>query len=118
LFGLRTYYSVFLIGLLNGLLPCGLVYIALAGAIVSSGPYEGALYMFLFGLGTIPVLLSATLAGNVIGTRFRNMVKKSVPYFILLIAVLFILRGLNLGIPYISPKMEAKKNHPACCHGE
>ncbi len=118
LFSRTTYLSVFIIGLLNGLLPCGLVYIALAGAVVSSGPYEGALYMFLFGLGTIPVLLAVTVAGNIIGLKFRNMAKKIIPYFIILIGVLFILRGLNLGIPYISPKMEAKKTVPECCHGE
>ncbi|MCX6283540.1 MAG: sulfite exporter TauE/SafE family protein [Bacteroidetes bacterium] len=118
LFSRRTYFSVFIIGLLNGLLPCGLVYIALAGAVVSSGPGEGAMYMFLFGLGTVPVLLAVTVAGNIIGLKFRNMAKKFIPYFILLIGVLFILRGLNLGIPYISPRMEAKKTVPACCHGE
>jgi hypothetical protein len=117
-FDRRTYLSVFIIGLLNGLLPCGLVYIALAGAVVSKGPCEGALYMFLFGLGTVPVLLAVTMAGNVIGTGFRSVVKKVIPYFILMVAILFILRGLNLGIPYVSPKMEAKKNHPACCHDE
>ena len=116
-FARRTYLSVLLIGLLNGLLPCGLVYMALAGAVVSSGPVEGALYMFLFGLGTIPVLLTVTFAGNIIGLTFRNMVRKVIPYMILLIGILFILRGLNLGIPYISPKMESEKQVPACCHG-
>jgi len=109
---------VFIIGLLNGLLPCGLVYLALAGAVVSSGPFEGAFYMFFFGLGTMPVLLAVTLAGNVIGLKFRNLVKKLIPYLILIIGILFILRGLNLGIPYISPKMDTKTEVPACCHGE
>ena len=118
LFSKRTYFSVFIIGLFNGLLPCGLVYIALAGAVVSKGAFTGALYMFLFGLGTMPVLLTVTLAGNIIGLSFRNQVKKIIPYLILLIGILFILRGLNLGIPYVSPKMEEKKNVPACCHGE
>jgi uncharacterized protein len=118
LFGSSSYISVFTIGLLNGLLPCGLVYIALAGALVASDPLHGAVLMFLFGAGTIPVLLFVTLAGNIIGIRFRNRVRKIIPYFIILIGVLFILRGLNLGIPYISPKMTEKKNHPACCHEE
>ncbi len=117
-FSRRTYSSVFIIGLLNGLLPCGLVYLALAGAVVSSGPFEGAFYMFFFGLGTMPVLLAVTLAGNVIGLKFRNLVKKLIPYLILIIGILFILRGLNLGIPYISPKMDTKTEVPACCHGE
>lgn len=118
LFSKRSYVSVFVIGLFNGLLPCGLVYIALAGAVVSESALSGALYMFLFGLGTIPVLLAVTSAGNFIGLSFRNQVKRVIPYIILLIGILFILRGLNLGIPYVSPKMEEKKNVPACCHGE
>ena len=117
-FSRRSYGSVFIIGLLNGLLPCGLVYIALAGAVVSSGPFEGALYMLFFGIGTMPVMVAATLAGNLIGLKFRNFVKKLIPYLILLIGILFILRGLNLGIPYISPKMDVKTEVPACCHGE
>ncbi len=118
LLGRQTYISVFFIGLLNGLLPCGLVYIALAGAVVSQGPYGGALHMFFFGLGTIPVLLAVSLAGNAIGLKFRNRVRMFIPYAIVLIGILFILRGMNLGIPYVSPKMEAKKNVPECCHGE
>jgi len=118
LFAKRTYFSVFVIGLLNGLLPCGLVYLALARAVISSGPLEGALYMVLFGLGTVPVMLAVTLAGNAIGLRFRNMVRKVIPVLVLLIGLLFILRGLNLGIPYVSPKMETEKKVPACCHGE
>ncbi len=118
LFSRRNYFSVLIIGLLNGLLPCGLVYIALAGAVVSQGPAEGFLYMFLFGLGTMPVLIAVTLAGNILGIRFRNQVKNLIPYIIVLIGILFILRGLNLGIPYVSPKMEPQKTVPACCHGE
>ena len=118
LFTNRTYISVFIIGLFNSLLPCGLVYIALAGAVVCKSALSGALYMFLFGLGTIPALLAVTTAGNFIGLNFRNQVKRVIPYIILLIGILFILRGLNLGIPYVSPKMEEKKNVPACCHGE
>lgn len=118
LFGQRSYLSVFMIGLLNGLLPCGLVYLALAGAVVSNSPADGAVYMFLFGLGTIPVLLAVTLAGNIIGLKFRNRARKIIPYVIVFIGILFILRGLNLGIPYISPKMEPKKSVPACCQGE
>ena len=56
-FGFRTYSSVLVIGLLNGFLPCGLVYIALAGALISTSPMNGALYMLAFGLGTVPALL-------------------------------------------------------------
>ncbi len=95
--------SLFIIGLLNGLLPCGLVYVALAGAIATGSVVSGALFMFAFGLGTAPLLVVVTLAGNVISGSLRSRVNKLIPWVIVIIGALFILRGLNLGIPYISP---------------
>ena len=121
-FGFRTYLSTWVIGLLNGFLPCGLVYIALAGALVSTSPLNGSLYMMAFGLGTLPALLMVSLLGNAIGMAFRRGVKKLVPFLILIIGVLFVLRGMNLGIPYISPKMDKQQHKteelqkPTCCH--
>lgn len=117
LFSKGTWFSVFVIGLLNGFLPCGLVYLALAEAVVSESAYAGALKMFLFGLGTVPVLLGLTLAGNFLGTRFRQIVRKLIPWFIIFMGIIFILRGMNLGIPYISPKMDAQTEKTECCHG-
>lgn len=95
--------SLFIIGLLNGLLPCGLVYVALAGAIATGGVMSGSLYMFIFGLGTLPMLALVTLAGNVISGQFKSSINKLIPYVIVIIGALFILRGLQLGIPYLSP---------------
>lgn len=101
--------SLFIIGLLNGLLPCGLVYVALAGAIATGSVVSGALFMFVFGLGTAPLLAVVTLAGNVISGSLKSSVNKLIPFVVVIIGALFILRGLNLGIPYISPP--AKKLH-------
>ncbi|MCX6249386.1 MAG: sulfite exporter TauE/SafE family protein [Bacteroidetes bacterium] len=115
-FGYRSTFSALIIGLLNGFLPCGLVYIALAGALVSSTPVEGGTCMLFFGLGTIPALLAVTFAGNLFGMKFRNRIKKLIPILIIAIGVLFILRGLNLGIPYLSPEMNPELHRPACCH--
>lgn len=95
--------SLLIIGLLNGLLPCGLVYVALAGAIATGGVVSGAMFMFVFGLGTFPMLAIVTLLGNVITGNFKSFINKLIPYIIVVIGILFILRGLNLGIPYISP---------------
>ena len=103
LFKNSSLVSLFFIGILNGLLPCGLVYVALAGAIATGGVLSGSLYMFIFGLGTLPMLAVVTLAGNVISGRFKSAVNKLIPYIIVLIGALFILRGLQLGIPYLSP---------------
>ncbi len=109
LFRNRSLFPLFVIGLLNGLLPCGLVYVALAGAIATGGVANGALFMFLFGLGTLPMLAAVTLLGNALSGPFKTAINKLVPYVVVIIGVLFILRGLNLGIPYISPP--AKKLH-------
>jgi len=106
LFTDRSYFSLLMIGLLNGLLPCGLVYVAVAGAISSGNVFAGAIFMALFGIGTIPLLLTATLASDAIGQRIRSKMQKVVPYFVFMLGVLFVLRGLSLGIPYVSPTTE------------
>jgi sulfite exporter TauE/SafE len=106
LFTDRSYFSLLMIGLLNGLLPCGLVYVAIAGAINSGDVISGAIFMMLFGFGTIPLLMVATLASDAIGQRIRFKMQRVVPYFVFMLGVLFILRGMSLGIPYISPTSE------------
>ncbi len=109
--------SIFLIGFFNGFLPCGLVYMALIGAIASSNAFVGATYMFLFGLGTLPMMTLAVFAGNFLKISFRNKIQKIIPVFVVIIGLLFILRGLGLGIPYISPS-DTKliiSNNPANC---
>ncbi len=99
----QSYSSLFVIGLLNGLLPCGLVYMAIIGAIATGNPVFGALYMFLFGLGTSPLLTGLILAGNFFSLNVRNKINKVIPYFVVLVGLIFILRGLGLGIKFISP---------------
>jgi sulfite exporter TauE/SafE len=111
LFTDRSYFSLVMIGLLNGLLPCGLVYVAIAGAINSGNVLSGALFMMLFGIGTIPLLLIATLASDAIGQSVRSKMRKVVPYFVFLLGVLFILRGMSLGISYVSPTSEKLAPH-------
>jgi hypothetical protein len=120
LFTDRSYFSLLMIGLLNGLLPCGLVYVAIAGAINSGNILSGALFMMLFGIGTIPLLLIATLASDAIGQKVRSKMQKVVPYFVFMLGVLFILRGMSLGIPYVSPTSEklapkAMVEKGSCC---
>ena len=106
LFAVRSFQSLFFIGLLNGLLPCGLVYVAIAGAINTGSVISGSLFMILFGVGTIPLLLLASLASDAIGQRVRSKMQRAVPYFVFFLGVLFVLRGMSLGIPYISPTAE------------
>ena len=103
------YSSRFLTGLLNGLLPCGMVYMALTASLAAGGIWQSASFMAIFGLGTFPFMFATVLFGNLINTALRNKILRVVPIIMLILGGLFILRGLELGIPYISPKKEALK---------
>jgi sulfite exporter TauE/SafE len=106
--------ALLLIGILNGLLPCGLVYAALGGAAATGNFLNGALFMFVFGLGTIPVLFSLSYAGTKISFSMREKMRKAVPVFVGIMATLLIIRGLGLGIPYVSPSSSNGKT--VCSH--
>ena len=91
--------SFFSIGLLNGLLPCGLVYMAIVGAVSTGDVLRGLAYMGLFGLGTLPLMLAASLAGNWVSLSLRNRLRSLIPVFLFAIALLFIYRGLQFDLP-------------------
>lgn len=99
----KSYQSFFIIGLLNGFLPCAMVYVALFGAIAMQSASLGILYMVLFGLGTIPLMTAVVCLNAMIKLPFRTKIQNLIRYVAVVIGVLFILRGLGLGIPYISP---------------
>ncbi len=120
LFSTPKYGTLFLIGLLNGLLPCGPVYAAVAGATATGSAAAGAAFMFLFGIGTMPMLLTISLLGNIISGKLRQKIAKLIPVTVVIIGLLFILRGAGLGIPFLSPpdkmlvvpdKMELMHHH-------
>ena len=108
LFKKGTFSAMFLIGILNGFLPCGLVYVALAGAIASGDAISGAAVMILFGLGTVPAMFAATVMGKFINIGIRTKIRKAVPVLAIMLGVIFILRGMNLGIPMLSPNISAQ----------
>jgi sulfite exporter TauE/SafE len=110
----RSWMALMLLGLLNGLLPCGLVYVACAGATVSHDMVSGAQYMAAFGLGTLPMLLVIGISGRLVPVSLRLHLRKAVPVSVFLLAALLVLRGMSLGIPYISPDLSA--NGLNCCH--
>jgi len=100
----KSISSLFIIGLFNGLLPCGFVYVGIAGAASTADWLHGSAYMALFGLGTFPIMFAASILGKIINMNIRQRINKLIPALTVVLALLFILRGLNLGIPYISPK--------------
>ena len=94
-------------GALNGLLPCGLVYVACAAAAATGGLWSGANYMLWFGLGTVPILLGISLSHRALPTSIRFRLRSLSPLSVALVAGMLILRGLALGIPYLSPSVGA-----------
>ncbi|WP_188466725.1 sulfite exporter TauE/SafE family protein [Bizionia arctica] len=99
----KTADTFLTIGFLNGLLPCGLVYMAVFGSLATGSALQGSLYMFLFGLGTIPLMTSAIYLGKFLNANIKQRIQKAIPVFVVIIGLLFIIRGLGLGIPYLSP---------------
>ena len=99
----RTADTFLTIGFLNGFLPCGLVYMAVFGAIAMGSIAESSLYMALFGIGTIPLMTTAVYVGKFLNHNLKSKIQKAIPVVVVIIGALFILRGLGLGIPYVSP---------------
>jgi sulfite exporter TauE/SafE len=103
LFKKQSLESKFYVGFFNGFLPCGMVYIALAGALGQGDALGGGAFMMFFGFGTLPLMAVASLIPNLLSIKWRGLIQKWMPAVICVIGVMLILRGLNLGIPYVSP---------------
>ncbi|NHM01462.1 sulfite exporter TauE/SafE family protein [Flavobacterium difficile] len=113
----KSYKSLFLIGLFNGYLPCGMVYVALFGAMAMNNVFLGSLYMTLFGLGTIPLMMVLVNFLKTTQFSFYSQFQKVIPILIICIGILFVLRGFGLNIPYISPSvMNLHIQSEANCH--
>lgn len=108
--GVASHYGI---GLVNGLLPCGLVMSALMGAVGTGSAFEGAGFMALFGVGTMPLMSAVAILGARLSCEMRHRLRLATPAIAIVIGVVFILRGLSIGIPYVSPVIE--KGKPSCC---
>lgn len=111
----RSYQSNFILGSLNGLLPCGMVYLALVGSIATGDALNGMFFMMMFGLGTVPVMLFTPLFKEFLMRKTKIQFSKVVFVFALCFGSLLILRGADLGIPYVSPKADIPGS---CCHAK
>lgn len=104
--GKASAIKYFGMGVLNGLLPCGLVYVALIASFAQLNTVNSMLYMFLFGLGTFPAMFFVVMLGGWAKKMISKFPKLNylTALFVLLIGIMFILRGSNLGIKNLSPK--------------
>ena len=80
---------------------------ALTASLAAGGVWQGAIFMALFGLGTFPFMFAVVFFGNMMSAAFRIKVLKIIPVMMIILGGLFVLRGLELGIPLVSPKEEA-----------
>ncbi|HEY0678861.1 MAG TPA: sulfite exporter TauE/SafE family protein [Chitinophagaceae bacterium] len=108
--------NFFLFGSLNGLLPCGMVYVAVAAAMSTNDVLNGVMFMSGFGFATFPAMFAFGFFGYLLNITARNQFKKLTPYIICIIGLLLILRGMSLGIPFISPVMESAPAAAVDCH--
>jgi len=115
LFFKKNQSTLFAIGFLNGLLPCGLVYLAITASTAAGNIGYSVLFMAAFGLGTLPVMWSIAFWGNFIGIHTRQTIRSAYPYLMLFMAFLLIVRGMGLGIPYLSPVADLDKKIISCC---
>jgi hypothetical protein len=121
LFTQRSLSALFGFGLLNGPLPCGFVNVALGPAMTLGGVERGMVFLAGFGIGTIPAMFAISVAGKQLQAGAKRFLGLALPLFTALLALLLILRGLNLGIPYVSPRVPGAQTHgdagTSCCDG-
>lgn len=92
------------VGLINGLLPCGFVYAALATASTAGSVSASMLFMAAFGLGTLPAMVGVSLMERLASKTWRARVQRLVPYGVVLVGLLLVARGLSLGT-FLSPEL-------------
>lgn len=113
----KTWDAFLAIGFANGLLPCGLVYVALFGALAMPTVGERVLFMTLFGLGTIPLMSIMVYIATHITQAVRHKMLKLIPVVVFIMGAWLIIRGLGLNIPYVSPdKLHLFIQFKSNCH--
>jgi uncharacterized protein len=105
-----------LMGMVNGLLPCGMVYVAMMTTLAFSEVYQSVVFMAMFGAGTLPAMMLVAYSGKFFKPGFRMRVKKLLPVFVFVMGLILVLRGLNLGIPFISPAFSPAPGKMVVCH--
>ncbi len=94
-------------GVLNGFLPCGLVYLAAAGAMVSHSILQGVQYMFLFGMGTIPLLALVKFGAGSYKGLFKKVNNLTTP-IALIAGLMMVARGFMVAEPDINHLIQAQ----------
>lgn len=112
----RSRPALFGLGMLNGLLPCGMVYAALSMAAVLASPAESAFFMLMYGLGTFPAMTALYLLPKTFRGRVRGVATRALPVMLVLMGSVLILRGMNLGWGMLSPEAPTKATPAEMCN--
>ena len=112
----KSMTGILLLGMANGLLPCGLVYLAVAGALGTGSIAGASFFMAAFGLGTLPAMFGVSYFGIFIKLSVRNTIKKAMPWFIAAMGAMLVVRGMGLGIAYLSPELSSNAGKTISCH--
>lgn len=107
--------SSFLLGALNGLIPCGLVYLALAGALTSGDIFSGAKFMLFFGLGTFPAMFLLLLSFSLMDFKKNIRIKKVFAFLQLFVGIFLIYKAFIVDIPKDLSLIQSMVN-PLICH--
>jgi uncharacterized protein len=113
----KSLASMYILGVINGLLPCGFLYLAATGSVITGSPFGGMIYMALFGLGTAPAMFAVGILAKFMNLRLRKLFTQITPIYTFILAIFLIIRGLSIGIPYVSPHFTKPHEHqtiPVC----
>lgn len=104
------------LGLVNGLLPCGLVYAVLAKAAVAGGALAGGATMVVFGAATIPALALTALAPRLLRPAWQPALHRAGGVLVILLGLLTILRATPALDPVL-PGHAGHAPHETASHG-
>ncbi|MCF0058019.1 sulfite exporter TauE/SafE family protein [Dyadobacter sp. CY356] len=111
----RKLQSFFLLGILNGLLPCGLVYLALISSIATGNAFSGGLYMLMFGIGTLPAMMAVGFFKQWFSTSLRSYVRKLTPIMLAIAGIILVMRGIMIEYPVNN---SSDGSSITICHGK
>jgi len=89
----------FVLGFLNAMLPCGMIYIAMGTGLSSGNMSEAALYLISFGLGTLPLMFMMSLSGQFLSLQMRRSWQKTIPIIFMISGIILIYKGMNIDLP-------------------
>lgn len=90
------------LGMLNGLLPCGLVYLALISSVATGSAVRGAAYMLAFGLGTLPAMMAVGFFKQWFSPALRSRMRRLTPILVAVAGIWLLGRGLMIEFPSLS----------------